>query len=171
MTGLRLVTAQLELRPLAPGAAASLPHDRAVAGARIGAPLAPGWPLADLLDVLPMQAAADPEGEPFGIWVMIEVRTGLVVGDIGFMGPPDGAGAVEVGYSVVPDRRRRGYAGEALAALVAWVLRQPGAATVIARSSTGNEASVRTLRRAGFVVTDDADGTLAWRFPGAPTPE
>lgn len=170
MTHVQLRTAQLELRPLAAGAAAVLPGDRASAAAGIGVLLAPGWPLADLLDVLPMQAAASPGAEPFGIWVMIEAATGTVVGDIGFMGPPDEAGAVEVGYSVVPDRRRRGCAGEALAALVAWVLNEPGVASVIARCDAGNEASVRTLRRAGFVETGKADGTLAWRFAGAPSP-
>ena len=117
-----------------------------------------------------MQAAAAPGAEPFGIWVMIESATGIVVGDIGFLGPADVAGAVEVGYSVVPDRRRRGYAGEALAALVAWVLEEPGVVSVVARCEVGNVASMRTLRRVGFVETSTADGTLAWRFAGAPSP-
>jgi RimJ/RimL family protein N-acetyltransferase len=39
--------------------------------------------------------------------------TGMVIGDIGFRGPPDAAGIVEIGYSVVAGRRRRGYATEA----------------------------------------------------------
>ncbi|MHB8649207.1 MAG: GNAT family N-acetyltransferase, partial [Gaiellaceae bacterium] len=66
-----------------------------------------------LLDVLPLQAAAAPSDECFGVWVMIERDTGTVVGDVGFIGPPDESGIVEVGYSVIPDRRRRGYATEA----------------------------------------------------------
>ena len=170
MTHVQLRTTQLELRPLASGAAAALPEDRAAASARIGASLSPTWPLAELLDALPMQAAAAPGAEPFGIWVMIESATGIVVGDIGFLGPADVAGAVEVGYGVVPDRRRRGYAGEALAALVAWVLEEPGVVSVVARCEVGNVASMRTLCRVGFVETGTADGTLAWRFAGAPSP-
>ena len=119
---LSLRTAQLELRPLAAGAAAALPHDRAAAAARIGASWRRGGRWPSCIDVLPTQATATPDAEPFGIWVMIEAGTATVVGDIGFMGPPDAEGVVEVGYSVVPDRRRRGYAGEALVALVVWVL-------------------------------------------------
>ena len=170
MTDVRLGTARLELRPLVAAAAAALPGDRASAAAHIGASLAPGWPLAELLDVLPVQAAASPDAEQFGIWVMIEAGTGIVVGDIGFMGPPDADGVVEVGYSVISDRRRGGYAGEALAALLAWVLTEPGVASVVARCDVANEASVRMLRRAGFVDMGAVDGTLAWRLPGAPSP-
>ena len=43
-----------------------------------------------------------PSDECFGIWVMIERGSQSVVGDIGFMGPPDTDGSVEVGYSVIP---------------------------------------------------------------------
>jgi ribosomal-protein-alanine N-acetyltransferase len=170
MTDLRLTTTHLELRPMAADAASALPGDRVSAAARIGATLAPGWPMADLLDVLPIQATATPDTEPFGIWVLIEAGTRVVVGDIGFMGPPDVAGVVEVGFSVVPDRRRRGYASEALAALVTWVIERPSVASVIARCDVDNEASVRTLRQAGFIETGAADGMLVWRFAGASLP-
>jgi ribosomal-protein-alanine N-acetyltransferase len=163
MTDTRLETARLSLRPL-PGVVASLllQEDRGAAAAMIGASLALDWPLADLLDALPAQAAATPGAEPFGIWVMIETATGTVVGDIGFMGPPDADGAIETGYSVVPDRRRRGYTSEALAAMLAWAAQQPGVRTVSARCDPGYEASVRTLRGAGFVRVGDVDGLAGW---------
>ena len=61
-----------------------------------------------------------------GAWVVIEAESDTVVGDIGFIRPPDDAGEIEVGYSVVPSRRRRGYATEALQALAHWAFEQPG---------------------------------------------
>jgi [ribosomal protein S5]-alanine N-acetyltransferase len=151
------------LRPLPARAAAALPEDRAKASRVLGAALSPEWPQPALLDVLPLQAAASPSNERFGVWLMIERASGSVVGDIGFMGPPDESGSVEVGYSVIPDRRGGGYAAEAARALVDWVLDQPGVKVVLASCDSSNVASIRTLERVGFIRTTDADGKIGWR--------
>lgn len=156
----RVTTARLELRPLPSAAAAALPSGRAAAERALGARLAPEWPQPDLLDLLPLQARSG----RFGIWVVIERETGTVVGDVGFVGPPDEAGAVEIGYSVVPDRRRRGYATEAAAALVAWALAQPGVSAVAARCDRDNGASIRVLERVGFRRIPAAGGEIRWRL-------
>jgi len=153
---------RLDLKPLPAAAAAALPDDRETAAQLLGATLPAAWPLRDLLDVLPMQAAAGPDQERFGVWVMIERETNGVVGDVGFMGPPDD-GVVEIGFSVIPDRRRRGYATEAAQAIVDWALHEPGIRSVIARCDADNEASIRVLERVGFVRTGKAGGQIRWR--------
>jgi RimJ/RimL family protein N-acetyltransferase len=163
MVEVELVTPRLRLRTLPSAAAAALPHDRETASRILGASLPASWPQRDLLDVLPMQAAAEPEDERFGVWVMIEQETNTVVGDVGFVGPPDENGAVEVGYSVVPERRRRGYATEAVRAIVMWVLDVPTVSAVVAACDADNVPSVRTLERIGFVRTGEADGQIRWR--------
>ena len=156
-------TERLELRPLGPAAAAALPHDRATAALELGAELPDGWPHADLVDILPLQAAAAPGEEQFGVWVIIERDTGTLCGDIGFLGPPGPDGAIEIGYSVVPSCRRRGYATEAARALVAWALSQPGVRRVVARCDTGNVASIRILEGLGFTRDGIVNGQLRWR--------
>ena len=93
---------------------------------------------------------------------MIERESGRVVGDIGFLGPPDEGGSVEIGYCVIPDRRRRGYASEAARALVGWALEQPGVEVVVASPESGNLASVRTLERVGF----QRGSQVGWRYAG-----
>jgi [ribosomal protein S5]-alanine N-acetyltransferase len=163
-----LITERLELRPLAALAAAALLEDRERASGVLGVRLAADWPQPDLLDVLPVQAAASPDAECFGVWVMIERDGWTVVGDIGFMGPPDGRGSVEVGYSVVADRRRRGYATEAARAIVGWVLAQPGVQVVVAGCDDDNAPSIRLLERLGFGRTGEADGQIRWRYDGLP---
>ena len=152
------------MRPLPSLAAAALPDDRAEASRIIGAALPAQWPQTDLLDVLPVQAAASPETECFGIWVMIERDSGTVVGDIGFIGPPDDSGVLEVGYSVIPDRRRRGYATEAARAIVEWALSQPDVRVVVASCGSDNAPSIRTLERLGFRRSGKADGQISWRY-------
>ena len=92
---------------------------------------------------------------------MLERATQTVVGDAGFEGPPTG-GVVEIGYSVTPGRRRRGYASEAARALVGWALAQDGVDTVVAGCAPDNIASVRTLERLGFVRTGLEGDEIRW---------
>jgi ribosomal-protein-alanine N-acetyltransferase len=154
----------MELRPLPASAAAALPEDREEASRILGATLPAAWPQRDLLDALPLQAAASPETEGFGVWVMIERKSGSVVGDIGFIGPPDDAGSIEVGYSVIPDQRRRGYATEAAGAIVEWVFSQPGVQVVVAGCDGDNVPSIRTLERVGFRRICEVNGQIRWRY-------
>lgn len=98
------------------------------------------------------------------MWVVIERDSATVVGDIGFFGPPDAAGVLEVGYSIVPNRRRRGYASEAAAALVTWGLDQTGVQTIVAACDADNAASILTLERVGFQRTGEAEGRFLWEY-------
>ena len=104
----RLVTARLELRPLPAEAARALPGCREEASRILGAELSEQWPQSDLLGILPRHAATPPAQSNFGVWVVLEPDPARVVGDIGFHGPPDESGTVEIGYSIVPARRRLG---------------------------------------------------------------
>ena len=60
----------------------------------------------------------------YAVW-MIELPDGTRVGDLCFKGLPP-TGAVEIGYGILDEFQGRGYATEAVAAAVAWALRQPG---------------------------------------------
>jgi ribosomal-protein-alanine N-acetyltransferase len=162
----RLMTERLELRPLPAAAANVLPEGREEAGRILGAALPLDWPQAELLDVLPIQASASLRNERLGIWVMIERESGSIVGDIGFIGPPDDDGAIEIGYSVIPDRRRRGYAIEAARAIVDWALQESEVEVVVASCDNDNEPSIRTLERIGFLRAGEADGQIRWRYTG-----
>jgi ribosomal-protein-alanine N-acetyltransferase len=162
MRPIRIGGRRLELTPLPAAAAAALLENREKAAATIGSSLSAAWPQTDLLDVLPLQAAAEAGAERFGIWLIVERDTNTVVGDIGFMGPPDG-GLVEIGFSVVPDCRRRGYATEAARSLIDWAFREPGIREVTARSEVENEASARVLSAAGFARTGESRGVVRWR--------
>ncbi len=160
----RLRTQRLELFPLAPEAAAALPADRATAARIIGAALPASWPQPDVLDLLPAQAARSEDEARFGIWVIVEQNPSLAVGDTGFFGPPDEDGTLEIGYSIVPERRRRGYVTEAVAALLAWALEQSGVQVIVAGCEPSNRPSIRTLERLGFVRTGQVGDEIRWRL-------
>lgn len=78
-----------------------------------------------------------------------DVRPGLV-GVAGYKGGPDAAGVVEIGYGIVPEQRRRGFASEAVSALLARAFADPRVATVIAHTLPGLDASIGVLRSTGF---------------------
>jgi ribosomal-protein-alanine N-acetyltransferase len=157
-----LVTNNLELAPLPVEAAAALPDDREAAARTLDAQFDDEWPDPHLVGVLQRHAGASADTERFGIWVMIEGTSGTVVGDLGFRGPPDDAGTIELGYSVVPSRRRRGYGTEAAAALVAWAHSQPNVRVIAAGCDPNNAASIRILETVGFRRAGEAMGELRW---------
>ena len=146
-------TLRLDLRPLPAAVAQALPHNRETAALLLGLTLPAAWLQADLLDALPIQTAARSEDELFGVWAMIERESETVIGDIGFMGPRGEDGTAEIVYSVIPDRRGRGYATEAARLMVDLALAQPRVRAVVAGCSRENVPSVHVLERIGFVRT------------------
>lgn len=146
------------MKPLPADAAAALPHDRETVPQIVGASVPEEWPLPDLLEVLHSLV----RNEPFGAWVMIDRELATVVGDVGFHGPPQEE-RVEIGYAVLPQFRRRGYATEAAGALVEWALTQPGITEVLARCDADNPGSIATLERNGFERTGEDRETIHWR--------
>lgn len=95
-----------------------------------------------------------------------EAAPATVVAGGGYFGPPDEHGVVELGYSVCPEWRGRGYATELAGALAAHAARQASVQRVIAHTTAANPASIRVLERSGFVpvgVGTEA-GTLRFQF-------
>lgn len=73
-----------------------------------------------------------------------------LVGVAGYKGGPDAAGVVEIGYGIIPEQRRRGFASEAVYALLARAFADPRVGTVIAHTLPGLDASIGVLRSTGF---------------------
>jgi RimJ/RimL family protein N-acetyltransferase len=68
---------------------------------------------------------------------------------------------VEIGYTIVPSRRRQGFASEAAAGMWGWAARH-GARVLRASISPDNEPSLALIHKAGFVEVgsqiDEIDG-------------
>jgi RimJ/RimL family protein N-acetyltransferase len=74
-----------------------------------------------------------------------------VIGTINFHGPPDERGMVEVGYSLLPEYRGRGYAIEAVRALFDWAELDPLVRVFRASVAPDNERSLHLIAKLGFV--------------------
>ncbi len=131
-------------------------------GARVPAWL-PGQ-LDHFLQYRLAQLAVDPSIRPWlgRAMVLDDDASPRVVGTIGFHGPPDPHGRLEVGYSVDPAFRRQGLAREAVRAMFDWAFSNHGVRRFIASISPSNEPSLRLAAGFGFAQTgtqmDDVDG-------------
>jgi RimJ/RimL family protein N-acetyltransferase len=123
----------------------------------------PGWadgfPREDDQDAARMFLRAP--DSVFGSWFVVARESGEVIGTIGFFGPPDADGTLMVGYGLVASARQRGYATEALRALVGYGLAGPAVVRIVADPDLDNLASHRVLEKAGFHPTH-ATGTSQW---------
>ena len=155
-----LHTTRLELVLLEPDVARGL-----TAGVNVnGHVWATGYPMASSLLRAELTAAAAAHGRPlgdFGTYQVVRRSDGAVIGDAGFLGPPDATGAVNVGCGITEGARRQGYATEALAALLDWAREQSGLTCVLADTTRANLGGQRLLERAGMHKIGE-DGELLY---------
>lgn len=145
--------------------AALLRGDRAAARGELDVELPPGF-ADDQARVLRRrldQMRTAPSARPWLLRLMISRRgERQVIGRIGFHGPPDAEGRVEVGYAVQPGHRGRGYATEACLALFAWAHAEHGITRFRASVSPANAPSLAVVRKLGLRRTgarrDEEDG-------------
>lgn len=143
-----------------------LAHDGALADA-INARLAEDWPPEFWYEAVPVMGAwisNKPEtGRGWGMWLMVlrsDPRNGqrTLIGDLGFKGPPDREGRVDIGYSTVPSRRGRGYTSEAVGALCEWALADVRVRRLVGETFDTIPDSIRVLEKNGFEYAGNGTG-------------
>jgi ribosomal-protein-alanine N-acetyltransferase len=107
-------------------------------------------------------------------WQVVLVSDNVSIGLVDFKGPPGPDGGLAVGCAFAPTYWGRGYATEAVGALLARTLRQSAVRYILAETDVTNVRAHRLLQKLGFRsgergppgptphgVTGDA---LVWRF-------
>jgi ribosomal-protein-alanine N-acetyltransferase len=79
---------------------------------------------------------------------------------------PDGKGVVEIGYSVLPEWQRCGYATEIVNALVSHASSFENTNSIIAHTSPKNKASKKVLITNGFREVGVSDGNIRFEHTG-----
>jgi RimJ/RimL family protein N-acetyltransferase len=162
---------RLELVWLSPQLIETLLEGRPVEAARVGGFAIPAsFPDEHdrrFLALRLRQTEEDPSRGPWSVRaIVLPEGDRPMIGHIGFHGPPGvnsrrDPDAVEVGYTIFPEHRRRGYATEAVRALIAAAEAQ-GIRRFVASVGPENEPSLSIVRRLGFVEVgrhwDDEDG-------------
>ena len=95
-------------------------------------------------------------GEPGG-WVQFSVEereSGRLVGDVGLSLAGGEPGVIKVGYTISPEVQGRGYATEAVRALVDYAFDALAADVVRAYASEENEPSIRVAEKVGMRLVE-----------------
>ena len=150
-------TERLELVPATPELTrAALDGPRALASG-LGASVPPTWP-PEYLDPPSLEYTLDrlAGGAVQAAWwlhffVLADSGSGrILIGSGGYKGPPSADGTIEVGYGIVSDHRRRGFASEAVRGLLAHAFGFPEVQRVIAETLPELTPSIGVLRKCGF---------------------
>lgn len=141
-------------------------EDRARLAELLGASIPEIWPYGDFADAIPFMLKGMEEQPDTSGWggLLIHKTDQVLIGDLGFHGPPDETGTVEVGYSIVPAYRKQGYATEATSCLVQWALRQREIIRVIAQCRKDNLGSIRVLEKVGMRQLKPEGSMLQWEI-------
>ena len=118
----------------------------------------PNWPqgMESVLAFRIAIARVQPQALPLLLNAMVlRAEPEVVVGRIGFHGPADETGMLEIGYEVFAPYRRRGYAREAVIAMLGWAQRDPAVQRFRASVSPQNLPSRRLVTGLGFVEVGD----------------
>jgi len=127
-------------------------------GALLGAQVPENWP-PDLYDReslnYVLRQLADPAEQGWSFWYLVKEadEQRLVLGICGFKGRPDDSGAVEIGYSVLPQFQNRGFATEAVERLVSWAFSHQSVTEVRAETLPHLEQSIRVMKKNGFTFS------------------
>ena len=152
-----IVTERLELVPATSDMVRAALDGPGALGASLGASVPSTWP-PDYLDATSLQFTLDrlaEDPDQAGWWLHFVVLRGddggrTLIGSAGYKGRPSADGIVEVGYGIVSEHRRRGYASEAVRGLLERAFALPEVERVIAETLPELTPSIGVLRKCGF---------------------
>ena len=168
-----IVTARLELIPASIEMLEAELRDAMELARLMGVSVPSSWP-PDLYDAPAVQwsidaMTADPEhrGWYFHYFVHPAGAQGrrTLVGAGGYKGPP-GDGEVEIGYSILAEYRRLGFATEAACGLVARAFEDPRIVRVVAHTLPDLTPSIGVLEKCGFRFAGlgEEEGTIRYEI-------
>jgi RimJ/RimL family protein N-acetyltransferase len=152
-----ITTGRLSLLPATVAHARAELNDRREFSRLIEAEVPKNWPPESAADALPLfleWLEAVPQSVGWFGWYAVAnklaTQAPTLIGSVGFLGPPRD-GEVSIGYSVLPQFQRVGFATEMVAGLVQWAKDDEAVARIVAETEWANPASMRVLSKLGFV--------------------
>ena len=162
----RLETPRLQLLPFTLELKKVTLAERARLPEMLGVAIPDAWPGTDLLEALPFFIEAmrqDPTGQ---VWdgIILHKADRVAIGGIGFHGPPDEAGRVEIGYNIIPAYEGQGYATEMARQVIDWAFQTPGIERITAQCLDDNSGSIRVLEKVGMHRLPPEGQMLKWEL-------
>jgi ribosomal-protein-alanine N-acetyltransferase len=123
------------------------------------------WPDNDVIETLPkiifnLTQVETPTG--FESWMIVKNDSLELIGDIGFKGFNYEEENIDIGYGIIKEERRKGYAEEAASAIISWVFSKDFVKEITARCLTDNVSSINLLTKLSFVETKKDNEMVYW---------
>ena len=100
----------------------------------------------------------------WGTWLVVKKSDSQVIGDIGFKGKPNADKQVEVGYGFLKKHWNRGYATEAVKAIMQWAFATGKVETIIAETHSDNLGSMRVLEKLNMKRVGTTEHMVNWKL-------
>lgn len=170
-----ITTERLELVPGTPEIFSARVDDRDalarfLGGARVPAEWPPELYDQDAVDWTARYFAEHPDAAGWALWFVVlrasEAESGArtAVGCCGFKGRPAADGTCEIGYGVLAQFRRKGYASEAARALIDWAFSHPEVTRVVAETYPELAASTSVMEKNGLRFAGDGSEPRVIRY-------
>jgi RimJ/RimL family protein N-acetyltransferase len=159
-------TKRLQLIPFTLELKKAALNDRTRLVEMLGVNVPEHWPGSDMAEALPffIEKMENSPSEPAWDWIAIHSGDHTVIGGIGFMGAPDKDWVVEVGYDIVPEYRKQGYATEMARALITWTFQETVIKVVTASCRDDNIGSIKVLENVGMQRLEPDENMLKWEL-------
>jgi RimJ/RimL family protein N-acetyltransferase len=114
---------------------------------------------------LPKMKRAKGDGFLFyTVWIVVEKRRRLIVGELGFKGEPGPKHEVEIGYGTLYSHRGNGFMTEAVGGIVSWSRKRTEICSILAEVDETNLPSIRVMEKNAFRMFEKKRNMLWWRF-------
>lgn len=123
------------------------------------------WPDNDVLETLPkiihnLSLVESPSG--FESWMIIKKGTLEIIGDLGFKGFNFENENIDLGYGIIKEERKNGYAEEAAKAIINWAFSNEIVKEITARCLPDNLGSIKLLHKLDFIEVKNDHEMLHW---------
>ena len=122
--------------------------------------------LKDALEqtILPAVADSSKDYRYCTLWSIVLKEEQCMVGDLCFIGEPDTAGEIEIGYGTYDAFQKRGIMTEAVGAMILWAKAQEQVRSIFAATEKKNAPSFAVLQKNNFVQVGETEELLHWRL-------
>ena len=126
-----------------------------------------GWPDNDVIETLPkiinnLSKVESPTG--FESWMIIKKETSEIIGDLGFKGYNYKGQNIDIGYGIIKEERRKGFAEEAVKEIIKWAFSNENVKEITANCLIENVNSINLLTKFNFTEFRTEDGMKYWNL-------
>lgn len=125
------------------------------------------WPDNDVIETLPkiinnLSKVEAPTG--YESWMIIKKETLEIIGDLGFKGFNYKEGNIDIGYGIIKEERKKGYAEEAVKEIIKWAFSNEIVKEITANCLIENISSINLLTKFNFIELRTENGMKYWNL-------